>query len=80
MDERQLSLLLPACVVKGIFDGLEAIRTLQPGLDLSSLAGGGQPHHGSSSHAVAKDTTVGSASELQRPADMATFEKARFQI
>lgn len=69
---------LPACIVEGIFDGLEAIRSVQPSLDLSSLAGGGQPHHGSSSHAVAKDTTVGSASKLQRPAHMATFHKAGF--
>lgn len=66
-------LLLPACMVEGIFDGLETIRSLQPSLDLSSLAGGGQPHHGSSSHAVTKDTAVGSASKLQRPADMVTF-------
>lgn len=69
----QISLLLPACAVKGIFGGLETIRRLQPSLDLSSLAGGGQPHHRSSSHAVTKDTTAGSASKLQRPADMATL-------
>lgn len=58
---------LPAGVVKGVFDGLEAVSTLQPRLDLRCLAGRGQPHHGSSRHAVAKDTADGSASKLQRP-------------
>lgn len=67
-------LFLPACVVKGIFNGLEPISTLQPSLDLSGLACGGQPHHGSSSHAVTQDTTVGSASKLQRTADMVTLK------
>lgn len=72
VDSRFLS--LPACVVKGIFNGLEPISTLQPSLDLSGLAGGGQPHHGSSSHAVTQDTTIGSASKLQRTADMITLK------
>lgn len=56
--------ILPAGVVKGVFDDLKAVRALQPGLDLRSMAGRGQPHHGSSRHAVGQDTTVGSASQL----------------
>lgn len=72
--------VLPAGVVKGLFDGLEPISALQPRLDLSSLAGRGQLHHGSSSHAVTKNTTVGSASKLQRTANIAIIKTAGYQL
>lgn len=55
---------LPACVIESLFNNLKTISALQPGLDLSSLAGRRQPHHRSSSHAVCQDTTAGSTSQL----------------
>lgn len=57
--------VLPACVVEGVFDDLKTICALQPGLDLSCLAGRGQPNYGSSSHTVSQDTTAYSASQLR---------------
>lgn len=56
--------LLPACVIESLFDSLKTVGALQPVLDLSSLAGRGQPHHRSSSHAVGQDAAVGSTSQL----------------
>lgn len=61
--------LLPACVIESLFDSLKTVSALQPGLDLSSLAGRGQPHHRSSSHAVGQDATVGSTSQLESAQD-----------
>lgn len=66
--------VLPAGAVKGLFDVMETICALQPGLDLSSLAGRGQPHYRSSSHAVSQDTTAGSTSQLQHTGDRATSQ------
>lgn len=64
--------VLPAGVVKGIFDGLKSVCALQPGLHLSGLAGRGQPDYRASSHAVSHDTTAGSASQLRHNRDRAT--------
>lgn len=60
---------LPAGVIESLFDRLKTVGALQPGLDLGSLAGRGQLHHRSPSHAVCQDATACSASQLRGERD-----------
>ncbi len=55
---------LPAGLVKGLLDALEAFTAFQPGLDFSRLTGRRQAHHRPPGHSICKNTTTGTTCQL----------------